>query len=70
MLPVVDRHLLLFQRWVTEWLAGIDDVEHRRLLERFATWHLQRELRTIAEQQSSAYLHRAGPVQLHGRHRP
>ncbi|MGW4411621.1 hypothetical protein ACWEJ6_46900 [Nonomuraea sp. NPDC004702] len=50
-LPAVDRHLLLFQRWLAEWLTGIDDVEHRRLLERFATWHLLRKLRTIATRQ-------------------
>lgn len=50
-LPAVDRHLLLFQRWLAEWLTGIDDVEHRRLLERFATWRLLRKLRTIANRQ-------------------
>jgi hypothetical protein len=30
-------------------LAEIDNVERHRLLERFATWHLLRKLRTIAE---------------------
>jgi hypothetical protein len=48
-LPTADRHLVLFQRWLAEWLADIDNVERHRLLERFATWHLLRKLRTIAE---------------------
>jgi len=47
-LPAVDRHLFLFQRWRADWLATINDVEHRRLLERFASWHVERKLRAAA----------------------
>jgi hypothetical protein len=47
-LPHHDRHLLLFQRWLGEWLDGIDDLDHRRLLQRFATWQLLRKLRATA----------------------
>jgi hypothetical protein len=49
-LPPVDRHLLLLERWLDEWLGGIDDVDHRRLLELFATWYVLRRLRERAEQ--------------------
>jgi len=47
-LPAVDRQLLLFQRWRADWLPTIGDVEHRRLLERFAAWHVERKLREAA----------------------
>ena len=52
-LPPVDRHLMLFQRWLGDTLAGIDRPEHRQVVERFAAWHVQRRLRRSAE---------AGPV--------
>lgn len=48
-LPPADRQLLLFQRWLGERLPAIDDAGHRRLLELFATWHVQRRLRTLAD---------------------
>ncbi|MFE2322784.1 hypothetical protein ACFXD5_02455 [Streptomyces sp. NPDC059385] len=48
-LPRVDRQLLLYQGWLTERLATIDEPEHRQLLRRFATWHQMRRLRTKAE---------------------
>lgn len=48
-LPPVDRHLMLFQRWLGDALAGIDRREHRQLVERFASWHIQRRLRHFAE---------------------
>jgi hypothetical protein len=48
-LPPADRQLLFFQRWLAEKLPAIDDAEHRRLLELFAAWHVQRRLRTLAE---------------------
>ncbi|MER6721428.1 hypothetical protein [Streptomyces halstedii] len=38
-LPRVDRQILLYQRWLTERLATIEDREHHRLLRHFATWH-------------------------------
>ncbi len=48
-LPPADRQLLLFQRWLAEKMPAINDADHRRLLELFATWHVQRRLRTIAD---------------------
>jgi hypothetical protein len=48
-LPRVDRQFLLYQRWLTERLATIEDPEHRQLLRHFATWHQLRRLRTKAE---------------------
>jgi hypothetical protein len=50
-LPHRDRHLLLFQRWLGEWLDNIEDPDHRRLLHRFATWQLLRRLRATAATQ-------------------
>jgi hypothetical protein len=47
LLPV-DRHLLLFQRWLAEKLPTVSDPEHRKLSELFAAWHTQRRLRTLA----------------------
>ncbi|MER8027348.1 hypothetical protein, partial [Glutamicibacter protophormiae] len=44
-LPMLDRQLLLFERWLAERLGSITDVEHARLLQRFATWHQLRTLR-------------------------
>ncbi|MFH9425724.1 hypothetical protein [Streptomyces sp. NPDC017529] len=38
-LPRVDRQLLLYQRWLTERLASIEEPEHRQLLRPFAAWH-------------------------------
>jgi hypothetical protein len=43
-LPPADRQLLLFQRWLAEKLTAIGDTDHRRLLELFAAWHVQRRL--------------------------
>ncbi|GAA2689663.1 hypothetical protein GCM10009864_74550 [Streptomyces lunalinharesii] len=48
-LPRVDRQFLLYQRWLAERLATIEDPEHRRLLQRFAAWHQMRSLRSKAE---------------------
>jgi hypothetical protein len=48
-LPHVDRHLMLFQRWLGDTLAGITRREHRQVLEQFASWHVQRRLRQFAE---------------------
>jgi hypothetical protein len=47
-LPPVDRELFLFQQWLPRWLATIRDDEHRRLLTRYATWHVLRQLRATA----------------------
>ncbi|MEU7632490.1 hypothetical protein AB0C34_21265 [Nocardia sp. NPDC049220] len=48
-LPSVDRHLMLFERWLRQVLDRIDDSEHRRVVERFALWHVQRRLRQFAD---------------------
>ncbi|MEU6900316.1 hypothetical protein [Streptomyces virginiae] len=48
-LPRVDRQLMLYQRWLTERLGVIEDPEHCRLLQHFATWHQMRRLRSKAE---------------------
>lgn len=50
-LPPVDRFLLLFEQWLPDWLATINDPAHRKLLERFATWHVLRRLRQTAREQ-------------------
>jgi hypothetical protein len=47
-LPHCDRHLLLFQRWLGEWMDHIEEPHHRQLLHQFATWHLLRRLRATA----------------------
>jgi hypothetical protein len=47
-LPAVDKHLYLFEQWLPGYLHAIADTGRRRLLERFATWHLLRRLRQIA----------------------
>jgi site-specific recombinase XerD len=47
-LPPADRQLLFFQRWLAEKLPAVGDAEHRKLLELFAAWHVQRRLRTLA----------------------
>jgi hypothetical protein len=47
-LPLADRQLLLFQRWLAEKLPTVSNPEHRKLLELFAAWHIQRRLRTLA----------------------
>jgi hypothetical protein len=48
-LPPADRFLLLFEQWLTTWLAGIDDEESRQLLRQYATWHTLRHLRDAAD---------------------
>lgn len=50
-LPPVDRHLVLFERWLTGWLTQIADhqrAEHHQLLHQYASWHILRRLRTAA----------------------
>lgn len=47
-LPPIDRHLVLFERWLAEWTASISEAEHCKLLQRFATWHVLRGLRAKA----------------------
>ena len=45
-LPPRDRRLADFQRWAAAKLDGIDNAEHRQLLERFLRWRLLRHLRS------------------------
>lgn len=47
-LPLKDRQLLLFERWLDTHLAAVEDLEQARLLRRFATWHQLRKLRAKA----------------------
>jgi hypothetical protein len=47
-LPPADRFLLLFEQWLATWLAQIASEPHRRLLQRFATWHILHRLRRSA----------------------
>jgi uncharacterized protein Usg len=54
----LDRFLVLFQHWLDRKLAAVSDLEHRRLLQLFATWHHLRQLRAQA---TNGTLHN-GPV--------
>jgi hypothetical protein len=47
-LPPIDRFLFSFEAWLPRWLESVPDVEHRKLLHRFATWHVLRKLRIRA----------------------
>lgn len=44
----MDWNLLLFELWLPGWLASIEDANHHKILQRFATWHVLRGLRTTA----------------------
>lgn len=44
-LPVRDEHLARLERWVKTTLAGVDDLDRREVLHRYATWHLLHRLR-------------------------
>jgi len=48
-LPTVDRHLLLFERWLRATLPEVHRDADRRTLERFASWHLRRRLQSVAD---------------------
>lgn len=50
-LPPVDRFLFLLEQWLPAWLASIEDPQHRGVLERFATWHVLRQLRNTSAKQ-------------------
>lgn len=47
-LPPVDRFLFLFEQWLPSWLETVADLEQRKTLHRFATWHVLRRLRATA----------------------
>ncbi|MBX7269580.1 hypothetical protein KIF24_28600 [Micromonospora sp. Llam7] len=47
-LPARDEHLVLLERWIDTATAAIADVNDRRLVRRFATWHHLRRLRQLS----------------------
>lgn len=47
-LAPVDRYLFLFEQWLPGWLQTIEDANHHKILQPFATWHLLRQLRITA----------------------
>ena len=47
-LAPVDRNLFLFEQWLPGWMQTIEDANHHKILQRFATWHVLRQLRTTA----------------------
>lgn len=47
-LPHMDKHLVLFERWLAQRLANIENPEHAQLVHRFATWNELRRLRRKA----------------------
>jgi integrase len=49
LLPLMDKQVCLFERWLSEHLAGITDREHEQVVRRFATWHVLPKLRANAE---------------------
>ncbi len=49
-LPVMDKQLMLFQRWLTDRLERIDNIDHRRIVDRYATRHKLRRHRAASTQ--------------------
>jgi integrase len=49
LLPVVDKQICLFERWLAQHLADITDADHAQIVRRFATWHVLPRLRSRAE---------------------
>ncbi|MEO6091230.1 MAG: hypothetical protein ABIQ18_49830 [Umezawaea sp.] len=49
LLPIVDKQICLFERWLVEHLEGITDPCHEQLVRRFATWQVLPQLRSRAE---------------------
>jgi hypothetical protein len=52
-LPGRDPYLARFERWATEFVAGVTDWDHRQLLQTFSTWRLLPHLRNLAERNRS-----------------
>jgi hypothetical protein len=50
-LPIMDKNLMLFERWLGQRLAAITDTDHHAVVHRFATWNELRRLRAKAERQ-------------------
>ena len=57
-----DRHLLLFERRLPEWLDSIKNLEHRQLLNRFATWHILCKIRATAAKRPRGRQNRPHPA--------
>lgn len=48
LLPKRDHYLALFERWLTNKLEDVDDVDVRRPVESFARWHHFRRIRSLS----------------------
>jgi hypothetical protein len=49
LLPLVDKQICLFERWLGEHLAGISERDQEQVVRRFATWCVLPRLRSRAE---------------------
>jgi len=49
LLPVIDKQICMFERWLGEHLADIANHDHQQIVRRFATWHVLPKLRSRAE---------------------
>ncbi|WP_414942777.1 hypothetical protein [Amycolatopsis sp. cmx-11-51] len=47
-LPLVDKQICSFERWLGEYLGGISIPDHEQLVRRFATWEVLTRLRRRA----------------------
>jgi hypothetical protein len=64
-LPQVDRFLFLFEQWLPVWLEEVPDPEHRKISQRYATWHTLRRLRAVAKTEPIGhYRHQLARKQL------
>jgi hypothetical protein len=54
-LEPVDRFLFLFEKWLPGWIDSIADTDQRKILQRFATWQVLRQLRITAATQPIGY---------------
>jgi len=59
-LPMVDKQVCAFERWLIGHLAGITDAEHARLIRRFATWDVLPRLRARADRKPLTVASRRG----------
>src|SRR5215218_10323276 len=48
LLPKMDKHIVGFERWLLDYLPGIDDPGHVRTIRQFATWQVLPWLRQRA----------------------
>lgn len=59
-LPVIDKQICAFERWMIDHLATVTDPEHARLIRRFATWDVLPKLRARAERKPLTVASRRG----------